>query len=836
MHRQRMKRLVAFVLGLCLIFGLTPNMQVKVAADEETEYELEVVTSDGYRVTSEKQQTDNKIKVKATKDTATNQVTIQWADLEAVMKQFYQDETILNDYEAGETTIAKTKFGADKKITFDDVTAHQLVLHSKEQRTKVQFIAKSADPSVNINEPFFVEAGKTIEDAYTKLYNAQKDHLKKLSIAGWFYNVKSQDPKDDTKILDGKGKLVPGASLPKVTHLVVKAGLAPVQQKVTVKVSYLKPGSSTEYIEPTDQDVEIEVKGYKNIGELDKAIRTPKITVPAGGVVSAIYNKIDGQEVQYPYTPEEGDRLSIGWVVKDKEKDKNERKGTIYFDAVDSVITETSEDPYTKEKKDSDQRVVSRKVTIKDPDAKGLGSVSISPNTPTPNSYFDAKFNTMMEFEYWTKDKEQLMKWNQQKGEGGIDRPTPAELANPNKVNLEDTFYAKYRPMVKVEVHFYYTGDPGITIYTGKDYILRRPIVLYYSQGTSITIDTLRTSLDNKLGKGNTLQTIKYLDPESGIEKVFNLLPELATLDGNPMNILSEAGSAYDSNVLKYDGGVMHQVKLYYSYVENAVTVTFDIQVPNEQEAAKVGVPKPKVTERGMYIKAPTDWQPARRRGYTFQGWYPTQEDAAALTNEISFPYMVQDNITLFAGWEGNKVYIIYRYNNGMGTEYKLAHNGELIPEPSFPVPYWPGMKFSGWYMTLGPEKGIGINNPGPKEKEEKQEEGQANAQKQWPLKGFRLPIDDPYLGPGNTTPGYITNTVVNGPMLVDAMWTPLVTTSSLTKPDQAALPQVAANQVGTNPVNAANMPEAGEHNFSFVVGGFLALAAGIFLLKKKAF
>lgn len=607
-------------------------------------------------------------------------------------------------------------------------------------------------------------------------------------------------------------------------------------KNVQVKVDALKLDSDTEYIK-TDASGPIEEKSYtlKELGEKLKKIA--KVSDFSGSELNTIFVQHAGETtnttINGEYTPKEGDRFILKWTKKDDKKDDD----LVWFDATPSTIRSEIDDERKEKKKAVFDTKVSRKVTI----STGKNRKATITDIPIPERYFNETLNTMMEFDYWT-DIDMRKYWkNNPLLENTTENPhyldlTKPENVTPHKNNEDHPFYALYKPMAKVEVNFYYTGDPGITIYTGKDYILRRPIIVYFSEGTPITLEELGKALDGKLGKDNTIQSIKYLDPESGVDKVFNLLPELATLNGNPMNILSEEGSTYDSNVVKYHKNRMDIVKLYYAYNQNAVTVLFDNRVPNVQEAAKVGTPKPKVTEKGMYINAPTDWQPARRRGYTFQGWYPTPEDAAALTNEISFPYMVQEDITLYAGWEGNKVYIIYRYNNGMGTEYKLARNGEMIPEPSFPVPYWPGMKFSGWYMTLGPEKGIAINNAGPKDKEEKKEEGQENAQKQWPLKGFRIPIDDPYLRDGNKTPGYITDTVVNGPMLVDAMWTPLVTTSSLTKPDQAAAPQTAANQVGTNPANAANLPEAGEHNYSFVVGGFLALAAGIFLLKRKAF
>lgn len=831
MHRQRMKRLVAFVLGLCLIFGLTPNMQVKVAAAEKT-LKLKVfgVNSGEERTfTTEKQPYSEQAIIEVTGDDDNTNITIGFDKLRASFEKVYNGTTL----DMGKAVIK----WENEEYTFDPNSKNVSIPSAKadkarlvipaEQGTTVKFVLGGTAKEY----PGVVDAAGLENKLGTFLATAEAQaELKKNEVTNWTYEAKEGTSLD---LLGKDGKLGSGKQMPQVTYLVVKAGLAPVQQKVTVTVSYLKPGSSTDYIDPKNQDVEIEVKEYSNIKELGNALKTPKIDPPVGCDISTIYQIAGGanKEVQFKYTPHQGDKLTVAWVVKDK----SEKTEYIYFDAFTSVFTETSEDPYTKEKKEYDRKVVSREVTIKPfKSDKDPGSVKISPNIPTPNNYFDEKFNTMMEFDFWTKDDKKLAAWNQSKGTASA--PQSVQLADPRQVDVNATYYAKFKPMAKVEVNFYYIGDPGITIYTGKDYVLRRPIVVYFSQGTPITLDKLGEALDGKLGKENTIDSIKYLDPESGVEKVFNLLPELATLDGNPMNILNEDGSTYDSNKIYYDGGRMHTVKLYYSYNQNSVTVTFDTQVPNDQERAKVGIPKPKVTEKGMYINAPTDWQPTRRRGYTFQGWYPTQEDAVALTNEISFPYMVQENITLYAGWEGNKVYIIYRYNNGMGTEYKLARNGELIPEPSFPVPYWPGMKFSGWYMTLGPEKGIGIDNPGPKEKDEKQEEGKGNAQKQWPLKGFRLPIDDPYLGQGNTTPGFITSTVVNGPMLVDAMWTPLVTTSSLTKPDQAGAPQVAANQVGTNPAKAADLPEAGEHNYSFVVGGFLAIAVGIFLLKRKAF
>lgn len=840
MHRQRMKRLVAFVLGLCLIFGLTPNMQVKVAAADKT-LNLKVFSvnkDEGVErtFTTEKQPYTDMAVVKVKGDDDNTNISISFENLKGSFEKVYEGTTL----DMGKAVI-KSEDGTERAF---DPNSKNVTIPSTEAE-KVRLVIQTAKQGVDVQ---FNITEKNIKKSYSDIKNADslkkvyekfvaeadvKDFLQQKTITQWNYQVDSKGTPE--KLLDDKGDLG-GKDLPKVTYLVLNA----VTQvpKVNVTVNALKLGSDTEYMVP-EKSFPLEAKEYtfKDLGEALK--QGAGIADPAESELNTISVQHAGQTtnttIDGQYTPKEGDRFILKWTKKDDKK----KDDLVYFDATPSTIRSEIDDERKEKKKAVFDTKVSRKVTI----STGKNRKATITDIPIPERYFNETLNTMMEFDYWT-DIDMRKYWkNDPLLENSAEKQNLhyLDLTLPENVsthvnNEEKPFYALYKPMAKVEVNFYYTGDPGITIYTGKDYVLRRPVIVYFSQGTPITLEALGNALDGKLGKDNTIQSIKYLDPESGVDKVFNLLPELATLNGNPMNILSEEGSTYDSNVVNYHKNRMDIVKLYYSYNQNAVTVTFDIQVPDPLVAAKVGTPRPKITEKGMYINAPTDWQPARRRGYTFQGWYPTQEDAAALTNEISFPYMVQENITLYAGWEGNKVYIIYRYNNGMGTEYKLARNGELIPEPSFPVPYWPGMKFSGWYMTLGPEKGIGIDNAGPKEAEEKKDEDKANAQKQWPLKGFRLPIDDPYLGQGNTTPGYITNTVVNGPMLVDAMWTPLVTTSSLTKPDQAGAPQVAANQVGTNPVNAADLPEAGEHNYSFVVGGFLALAAGIFLLKRKAF
>lgn len=836
MHRQRMKRLVAFVLGLCLIFGLTPNMQVKVAAKDKklTLKVFGVNIDEGVErtFTTEKQPYSDQAVIEVTGDNDGTDITIGFDKLKDSFEKVYKGTTL-------EMAKAVIKWDKNEEKSFDSTSnnvsfpsdkAEQVrLVVPAEKGTTVKFVLGGANktyPKVKTDADLEKKLGEFLATDEAKAV------LAVTMVTKWTYDTIESTPED---LLDKDGKL--GSNkLPQVTYLVVNAVTQAL--KADVVVGALKLGSDTEY-DKIVAPVTIEVKSY-TLEDLGKELKqVAGIVDPAGSELNTIFVQHAGETtnttINGEYTPKEGDRFILKWTKKDDKK----KDDLVWFDATPSTIRSEIDDERKEKKKAVFDTKVSRKVSI----STGDDPKATITDIPIPERYFNETLNTMMEFDYWT-DIDMRKYWkNDPLLENSAERKNLhyLDLTLPKNVethvnNKEKPFYALYKPMAKVEVNFYYTGDPGITIYTGKDYVLRRPIIVYFSEGTPITLEELGNALDGKLGKDNTIQSIKYLDPESGVDKVFNLLPELATLNGNPMNILSEEGSTYDSNKVYYYKNRMDIVKLYYAYNQNAVTVTFDIQVPDPQEAAKVGVPKPKVTEKGMYINAPTDWQPARRRGYTFQGWYPSQDDAKALTNEISFPYMVQDNITLYAGWEGNKVYIIYRYNNGMGTEYKLARNGELIPEPSFPVPYWPGMKFSGWYMTLGPEKGIGINNAGPKGQEEKKEEGQENAQKQWPLKGFRLPIDDPYLGPGNTTPGYITNSVVNGPMLVDAMWTPLVTTSSLTKPDQAGAPQIAANQVGTNPANAADLPEAGEHNYSFVVGGFLALAAGIFLLKRKAF
>ncbi len=835
MHRQRMKRLVAFVLGLCLIFGLTPNMQVKVAASEGDKHNLTLKVwgmnaQEGVErtYTTDKQPYADKAEIAVEGTEKAGKIEIDVATLKDSFKGVYRV-----DLKADAKLQADTEYDLNSKsisILPAAKDSVKLVIPAENQGVEVVFNI----PEKNIKHSYLdIKDAVSLKKVYDKFVAEAdvKDFLQQNAITQWNYQAEKEGTSE--KLLDGQGGL-DGKDLPKVTYLVLNA--VTQVSKVDVNVSALKLGSDTEYIRE-DASGPIEEKSYtlKELGEKLKKIA--KVSDFSGSELNTIFVQHDGETtnttINGEYTPKEGDRFILKWTKKDDKKDDD----LVWFDATPSTIRSEIDDERKEKKKAVFDTKVSRKVTI----STGKNRKATITDIPIPERYFNETLNTMMEFDYWT-DIDMRKYWkNNPLLENTTENPhyldlTKPENVTPHKNNEDHPFYALYKPMAKVEVNFYYTGDPGITIYTGKDYILRRPIIVYFSEGTPITLEELGKALDGKLGKDNTIQSIKYLDPESGVDKVFNLLPELATLNGNPMNILSEEGSTYDSNVVKYHKNRMDIVKLYYAYNQNAVTVLFDNRVPNVQEAAKVGTPKPKVTEKGMYINAPTDWQPARRRGYTFQGWYPTPEDAAALTNEISFPYMVQEDITLYAGWEGNKVYIIYRYNNGMGTEYKLARNGEMIPEPSFPVPYWPGMKFSGWYMTLGPEKGIAINNAGPKDKEEKKEEGQENAQKQWPLKGFRIPIDDPYLRDGNKTPGYITDTVVNGPMLVDAMWTPLVTTSSLTKPDQAAAPQTAANQVGTNPANAANLPEAGEHNYSFVVGGFLALAAGIFLLKRKAF
>lgn len=111
-------------------------------------------------------------------------------------------------------------------------------------------------------------------------------------------------------------------------------------------------------------------------------------------------------------------------------------------------------------------------------------------------------------------------------------------------------------------------------------------------------------------------------------------------------------------------------------------TVTFDTQGGSSTPAITF------VTGTAIAVPAiaPT------RAGYVFQGWFT---DAAA-TNAFDFSTLLNDSVTLYAGW--NPLYTVtFDAQGGSATASATVESGDTVPEPAT-APTRAGYTFSGWF------------------------------------------------------------------------------------------------------------------------------------------
>ncbi|MBQ8306202.1 MAG: InlB B-repeat-containing protein, partial [Blautia sp.] len=92
------------------------------------------------------------------------------------------------------------------------------------------------------------------------------------------------------------------------------------------------------------------------------------------------------------------------------------------------------------------------------------------------------------------------------------------------------------------------------------------------------------------------------------------------------------------------------------------------------------------VTESEVISKQPT------RTGYTFTGWYTTEE----CTEKVKFPMTItgDDNVTIYAGWEANEYRIELDYGPDAGMAVFMGHYGDPV---NIPDPVKMHYRFDGW-------------------------------------------------------------------------------------------------------------------------------------------
>ena len=99
----------------------------------------------------------------------------------------------------------------------------------------------------------------------------------------------------------------------------------------------------------------------------------------------------------------------------------------------------------------------------------------------------------------------------------------------------------------------------------------------------------------------------------------------------------------------------------------------------------------------------------ATRDGYEFIGWYT----AATGGTQITLPFVMTENVTLYAHWKLIKEKYTVTYDPRGGTVSKLEETvtaGDTIQE--FPVPEREGYTFVGWFKEQGDGTGIYVKAP----------------------------------------------------------------------------------------------------------------------------
>ena len=149
------------------------------------------------------------------------------------------------------------------------------------------------------------------------------------------------------------------------------------------------------------------------------------------------------------------------------------------------------------------------------------------------------------------------------------------------------------------------------------------------------------------------------------MENVINI-PMTLTFDGH------NAGSHFEfnSNLIKKQD-------------QEQVKVTFDPQggspTPDSQQV-----------EKGKVATEPTN---PTKNGYTFKGWYTEKE----CKNKYNFSTAVEDNKTLYAGWDAKQYNITYVLNGGTNDSSNPStyRTGDTV---TFKAPTKENSTFLGWY------------------------------------------------------------------------------------------------------------------------------------------
>lgn len=135
----------------------------------------------------------------------------------------------------------------------------------------------------------------------------------------------------------------------------------------------------------------------------------------------------------------------------------------------------------------------------------------------------------------------------------------------------------------------------------------------------------------------------------------------------------------------KYDFStvVEKDITLYAGWKAIQYTVTFDPQggspTPDSQQV-----------EKGKVATEPTN---PTKNGYTFTGWYTEKE----CKNKYNFSTAVEDNKTLYAGWDANQYNITYVLNGGTNDSSNPStfKTGDTV---TFKAPTKENSTFLGWY------------------------------------------------------------------------------------------------------------------------------------------
>lgn len=144
-----------------------------------------------------------------------------------------------------------------------------------------------------------------------------------------------------------------------------------------------------------------------------------------------------------------------------------------------------------------------------------------------------------------------------------------------------------------------------------------------------------------------------------------------------------EGGSKVDSNTKQDDSNIT----LYAHWTPNKYTLTFNTNGGNEI------APK-----QYLYDATYTDLPVPVKKGYTFVGWYDSNDNEITNTTK-----QIADNLTIYAHWEINKYKLKFNYNGGTKAEAERELKyGDKYGE--LPVTSYKGYTFQKWVNEDGIE------------------------------------------------------------------------------------------------------------------------------------